>query len=117
MRVATGVLLLLCSLCAACGLTHSRTYPAAGPTRPATDVPVRFQPTDPSLRLALADTLAGGGCLNPMIDPRDGTELRLERSGVDRGDYAVPDGRYGVGDRELLQLSCNTGRPLGIVPR
>jgi hypothetical protein len=66
---------------------------------------------------APADTLAGAGCLNPVVDPRDGAELRLERSGSERGDYAVPEARYGVGHRELLQLWCNTGRPIGIVRR
>ena len=117
MNKAQGVLLLLCGLVAGCGLTRSESYPASGPHRPATDVPARFEPADPALRLAPADTLAGSGCLSPMVDPGDGAELRLERSGRERGDYSVPGGRYGVGDRELLQLWCNTGRPMGIVRR
>lgn len=33
------------------------------------------------------------------------------------GDYQVPQGRYGVGAREVLRLDCNTGRVLGIARR
>lgn len=109
--------LLITGAATGCGLTGSRSYPTTAPARPATDLPARFEPADPALRLAPADTLAGGGCLSPMLDPRDGTELRLQRSGTERGDYAVPGSRYGVGPRELLQLTCNTGAPLGIVDR
>ena len=61
---------------------------------------------------------AGEGCRNPMVDPRDGAQLVLVRSSAGQhGDYAVPDGKYGLGDRDLLQLDCATGRPRGVVPR
>ena len=59
----------------------------------------------------------GQGCQNPMVDPRDGTQLRLARSAAERGDYAVPEGRYGVANDEYLRLDCGTGQVLGIVPR
>lgn len=52
-----------------------------------------------------------------MIDPRDGTELRLVRSQAGRGDYAVPTGRYDVAAGELLRLDCRTGEAIGIVER
>ena len=58
-----------------------------------------------------------GTCHNPMVDPRDGTSLTLMRSAEGRGDYEVPESRYGAGPNELLRLECATGRPLGIVKR
>jgi len=82
-------------------------------------------PSDTAIRLAV-DTpplfrfeqpLGGGRCLSPAIDPSDDTRLVLERSASGRGDYAVPEGRYGARGDELLRISCATGRPLGLVPR
>jgi hypothetical protein len=53
-----------------------------------------------------------------MYDFSDGTRLTLVSSQEGRvGDYAVPDGRYGVGANEALRLDCNTGRVIGVVPR
>jgi hypothetical protein len=58
-------------------------------------------------------------CRSPMIDPRDQTRLRLVRSavvgGAQRGDYEVPEGKYGVRAGELLRLDCESGESLGIV--
>ena len=54
---------------------------------------------------------------NPLLDPRDGTRLELIRSAQAQGDYKVPEGKYGVGNDELLRIDSTTGRPLGIVPR
>ncbi len=56
-----------------------------------------------------------GNCHSPMIDPRDETSLILFRSDKGRGDYAVANGRYGVGPTEFLRIECATGCPLGIV--
>lgn len=56
-------------------------------------------------------------CWSPVTDARDGTRLVLVRSRAGRGDYAVPEGRYGVREGELPRLECATGRVLGIVPR
>ena len=88
----------------------------AVPVRPASDVPLRFDPRDRSLRIRGGDTLAGPGCLSPMIDPRDRAELRFVFS-TSYGDYEVPPGRYGARANELLRLECNTGRVIGLVPR
>jgi hypothetical protein len=52
-----------------------------------------------------------------MVDPRDGTTLKLIRSKDGRGDYEVPPGRYGVGEGKLLRLDCATGRIVAIVKR
>jgi hypothetical protein len=86
------------------------------PVRPASDVPARFEPRDAAMRLVPGDTIAGPGCLSPMVDPRDGTELRFISSKW-YGDYAVPSGRYGARPGEVLRLECNTGRVIGLVPR
>jgi hypothetical protein len=84
--------------------------------RPATDVPARFEPYDAALRLAPGDTIAGAGCVSPMVDPRDGTRVRFINA-TWYGDYVVPAGRYGAREGEVLRLECNTGRVLGLVPR
>jgi hypothetical protein len=52
-----------------------------------------------------------------MVDPRDGTRLRFIRVVGGRGDYEVPEGRYGTGTTGVLRLECNTGRVVGVVPR
>lgn len=59
----------------------------------------------------------GDACRNPMVDPRDGTRLRLVRSTAGEGDYAAPEGRYGLRGKELLRLRCSTGEVVGIVNR
>lgn len=86
------------------------------PARAASDVPVRFEPRDAAMRLVPGDTIAGPGCLSPMMDPRDRTEIRFISS-TRYGDYEVPAGRYGARPGEVLRLECNTGRVIGLVPR
>lgn len=61
--------------------------------------------------------MGAGLCHRPLEDPRDGTRLVMQRSGADVADYAVPSGRYGVAERELLRVRCSTREPLGIVRR
>ena len=85
-------------------------------TRKAVDTPEQFlvgshgsdETTEPA---------PGEGCRNPMIDPRDATRLLLVRAQAGLGDYEVPEGRYGVGKKELLRLECSTGRTTGIALR
>lgn len=110
---------LLCAL--AVGLASVSCASAGGGgmgsvQRPGTDLPARFV-MDPQQPVAATDTLPGSGCRSPLFDPRDGTRATMVRSTVTIADYAVPAGRYGVGERELLRLECNTGRPVGIVRR
>jgi len=82
---------------------------AGPPQRPARDVAEAFA------------TESGdnptSGCRSPLVDPRDGTRIRLLRSAGDRGDYVVPDGRYGAGSDETLRVHCPTGRVVGLVRR
>ena len=88
-----------------------------GVLRDAENVPNHFEPKDPDARIIPPDTIAGPGCLSPMVDPRDGTEVGFLRSGDGYADYAVPSGLYGVGRNELLRLECNTGKVVGVVRR
>lgn len=57
------------------------------------------------------------GCRNPMVDPRDGTRIKLVRSSSGHGDYEVSPGKYGVGENEILRIDCGTGRSIGIFRR
>lgn len=98
---------------AACAVSD---FDPATVARAPVDAPERFQPVS-STGEAVAFPPRGAGCRNPMIDPRDGTRIRLVRSGSEQGDYAVADERYGVGPGEWLRLDCATGRVIGIVSR
>ena len=93
------------------------TMPGPEAVRPAVDAPARFEPGNRRARLEPGDTLAGSGCLSPLIDPRDRGVARLVRSGGGLGDYAGPSGRYGAAIDDLLRVECNTGRLIGIVPQ
>ena len=112
MWLAAG--LIACSI-SGCAFGGASTYPEGAPTREAVDAPERFITEDMPAAAAVADTLPGPGCRSPLIDPRDGTRLRMVNSQRRVGDYAAP-GRYGVGPNELLRVECNTGRVIGIVP-
>lgn len=103
-----------------CG-SSSYIHPASGPARSATATPDRFMVGTIAVGGTLTEPQPSGSCRNPMVDPRDGTRLTLVQSqpGPDGqlGDYAVPEGRYGVRPGELLRLHCGTGRTVGIVPQ
>ena len=114
-RILQAEVFLALSMLAGCGVTS--TFSSATPTRPGQDLPGRFDPLPGLERITPADTLPGSGCLNPLRDPRDGTMARMFRAGEGIGDYEVPASRYGVAATELLKVDCNTGKPLGIVPR
>lgn len=63
---------------------------------------------------------ADGVCRNPMVDPRDKTELLLRRSAGGKGDYGVDagvfgGGKYGMTTQQLLRIDCATGKAIGIV--
>jgi hypothetical protein len=118
MNLRAVVALLGTSAVASCAHTSAMSAERRDtlPVRPASDAPARFEPRNPSLRPAPGDTLAGPGCLSPMVDPRDGTEVRFVLS-TSYGEYELPAGRYGARPGELLRLECNTGRVIGLVPR
>ncbi len=106
------LLVLLC----ACAIGPS-SFPPNTSARPGVDLPTRFEPENRRLRVPDADTLAGNGCLTPLLDPRNGTAIVLTRSGGGYGDYDVPANRYGVHEGDLLRLDCNAGTAIGIVRR
>ena len=108
----------LSPLLAALALTAcagTSTFSPATPMRSGLDLPARFDPPAGFERLLPGDTLPGADCLNGLRDPRDGTTLRMVRSGSRLADYEVPAERYGVAASELLRVECNTGQPVGIV--
>lgn len=111
MKRQTLVLLLgVASQLAACASTQSDVD---GPVlRPAVDVPAHFLV---SAGGASREPQAGEGCRNPLVDPRDGRRLTLERSARGLGDYSVVVGAYGLAAGELLRVDCATGVPVGIV--
>ena len=83
----------------------------------ATDAPDRFQVLDVASG-SRRDVGPGPDCASPLVDPRDGTQLRLERSSGGQGDYAVATaGRYGLAPDELLRVDCGSGAALGKVAR
>ena len=89
---------------------------SCGPGRTANDGVIRSATDLPDL----FDTPAGMGwgdnkCLNPLIDPMDGTELILVQSRDGLGDYRVVGRKYGVSKGELLRINCTTGVVVGIV--
>lgn len=94
----------------ACATTGSGM--GASVLRPALDTPNRFGfPGDPS------GAGSATACRSPLEDIRDGTHIVMHRSAAGVADYVVPIGRYGVGEGELLRVSCSTGAPIGIVRR
>lgn len=103
-------------LCGACALGGPNSYPEGEAARAAADTPVRFVSEDLPPGAALSDTLPGSGCRSPLVDPRDGTRIRMVNAQRRVGDYEGVVGRYGVASGELLRIECNTGRVVGIVP-
>lgn len=104
---ALGMSLLIFTV--GCGSLNSGTVSERAILRPATGITAPFEPPQ-------GITLGGNTCKSPMIDPTDGTEVRMERSFTSgMGEYSVPEGKYGVGRGELLRINCNTGEVVGIV--
>ena len=101
--------------------SSSNAYPASSPSRSPTGTPEQFMVGTIPPGGTLTQPQANGSCRNPMVDPRDGTQLMLVQSqpgaGGQVGDYAVPEGGYGARPGELLRMDCGTGRAIGLVPR
>jgi len=107
-RAFVSAILIATSGCSSTGYHHG------GPIDPAVDVPTHFLVPGKGGK---TEEPAPGSCRSPMIDPRDGTKIILERSGEGRGYYRVPVGRYGVHPGQLLLVECGTGRVIGVVKR
>ena len=112
------ILTVLLVATAGCG-SSSYAHPASAPSRRATGTPDQFMVGTIPAGGTLSRPQPNAGCRNPMVDPRDRTPLTLVQSQAGPsghlGDYAVPEGRYGLRAGELLRLDCGTGRPVGFV--
>ena len=110
---ATVLVLFEMASAAILGCSSTDHHHSAGqPIQPAMDVPTHFLVAGKDGK---TEEPAPGQCRNPMIDPRDGTRIILERSAEERGYYRVPSGRYGVRPGEGLLIECGTGRVIGVV--
>ncbi len=122
---------LALALGAAACATGRGAFPPDDAVRPAPEAPTQLAeahlPMPTLLQGAVAPSAPGSAtgsmsvapppCRNLLVDPRDGTQLRLVRSrGSDRGDYRAPGGRYGLKAGELLRVDCRTDRTIGLVP-
>ena len=102
----------LCVLSAACASGMS----SQALRGEAADAPERFMVLDAASG-ERRDAGPGPDCANPLVDPRDGTRLTLERSSGGQGDYLPAAARYGLAGDELLRIDCHTGATLGRVSR
>lgn len=105
---ALGCVALLGIGCASLGMGEPTTI------RAASETPDRFLVGEID-GPGTSDPTPGTGCRNPMVDPRDGTRLTLDRSSEGQGDYIVDIGRYGARPGDLLRIDCATGQPIGLV--
>ena len=94
-----------------CASSHVEGFPGDAATRPLTDAPTQFSVGTARTRIS-TDI-----CQTPLIDQRNGTTLRLERSVPGRGDYEVPPGHYGAQAGDLVRVDCRTLQPIGLVRR
>ena len=107
-RLTSSMLILTMGLIMGCGSINNSTVSERAILRPAEGITAAF--------VGPEGTTLGTACMSPMSDPFDGTQIRMERSfGNGRGDYSVPEGKYGVAKGELLRVNCRTGEVLGIV--
>ena len=101
--IGVAALCLLAGACASVGAPQARGA--------ATDVPGHF----------LVRTADGGtrpvdpdpACESPLVDPRDNSELILQRAEAGLGDYSPALPRYGLAKDELLRVDCSTGVAVG----
>lgn len=116
MRHAAAAVLTSALALGACGKWTGESLGQAPTPAPIT-VPAQFSTANPDQRVAPADTLIGGGCLNPLVDPATGTRITLIRSGSGIGDYEAPSGAFGIPDGKVIRIDCNTGQVAGLVRR
>ena len=104
------VLMVIAAL--GCASSHVEGFPADATVRPLTDAPTQFALSG-SARTRMSTDI----CQSPIVDQRNGTTLRLERSVPGRGDYEVPTGHYGAQAGDLVRVDCRTLQPIGLVRR
>jgi len=107
-------LALATGLIGAAACTTVMNYPTTV-LRPAEGAPERFVRADRSPLAGAPGTATA--CESPLVDPRTGAQLMMQRSYGGRGDYSVAAGAYGAGTGELLRVDCADGAPVGIVRR
>ena len=107
-----GALLLALTAALGCASSHTGSFPSDASVRPLTDAPTQFALSGSSRTRMSTDI-----CQSPLVDQRNGTTLRLERSVPGRGDYEVPIGHYGAQAGELVRVDCRTFQPIGLVRR
>lgn len=118
--VALGAAVSLGAAGALVACASGRGSMAGGIVAEAKDLPDHFMVSLSGLSQR-EEPKAGEGCRNPIVDPRNGTELNLMRSKDGIGDYQVLGeqyslgSRYGVDPRHYLRVDCATGKGLGIV--
>lgn len=100
-------------LLAGCAPTQAPTSVERAPN----DAPRQFAVASATTVSGLSDDLPADRCPPSLVDPRDGTQLRLVRSAMGKGDYTVPDEKYGIGPEELLRIDCSSGRAVKRVRR
>jgi hypothetical protein len=108
----TGALLLAVIAMLGCASSHVEGFPADAPVRPLTDAPTQF-----AVSASAGTRIPTDICQSPLVDQRNGTSLRLERSVPGRGDYEVPTGHYGAQAGDLVRVDCRTLQPIGLVRR
>lgn len=104
--LASGTVLL-----ASCA---SVSYPTNAELLSASDTPEHFLVLDPAT--GARSEPVGPACRNPLVDPRDGTKLRLVRSQSGFGDYRPEKPLYGLAGDQLLRIDCSSGRAVGATP-
>ena len=108
-RLTSVLAIVALGIAIGCGSLNSSTTSERAILRQAEGITAAFD-------APAGATLGNNSCLSPMVDPTDGTEVKMERAfGTGRGDYSVPEGKYGVQKGELLRINCRTGEVLGIV--
>ena len=108
----TGALLLMAAAALGCASSHTGGFPSDASVRPLTDAPTQF-----ALSGGARTRMSTDICQSPLVDQRNGTTLRLERSVPGRGDYEVPAGHYGAQAGDLVRVDCRTLQPIGLVRR
>jgi hypothetical protein len=117
---AVGAALSLGAVAALLACASGTSSMAGGIVAGAKDLPDHFMVAVSGVSQR-EEPRAGEGCRNPLVDPRDGTELNLVRSKDGIGDYQVLGdqyslaSRYGVDPRHYLRVDCATGKALGVV--